>query len=264
MKLKSKTIVPYKGEVVDLCVANSHTYNVEGIAVHNSGGGSLVAYVLYITDLDPLKWDLPFARFLSVYRKGAPDIDCVHEDHLVVMADGSLKRAIDIVAGDVVLGGDGKPHVVTSTYFRGLRRGEFAVWVRVKASDGTLGHILVVPGHKFVKDDGTIVYCRDLKVGDKLMASCSSVEVVNIEYDKYTGSSVGRYVDLTVDGDHRFQLVPFNVVERRNADRVLYEHTIGYCAYVIPGTFIACGEGGNYCSDWCLSKAKEHSRFFEG
>jgi DNA polymerase-3 subunit alpha len=40
-----------------------------------SGGGSLVAYVLFITDLDPLKWDLPFARFLSVYRKGAPDID---------------------------------------------------------------------------------------------------------------------------------------------------------------------------------------------
>lgn len=40
-----------------------------------SGCGSLVNYVLYITDLDPIKWDLPFARFLSVYRKGAPDID---------------------------------------------------------------------------------------------------------------------------------------------------------------------------------------------
>jgi DNA polymerase III subunit alpha len=40
-----------------------------------SGGGSLVAYVLYITDMDPLKWDLPFARFLNVYRSGAPDID---------------------------------------------------------------------------------------------------------------------------------------------------------------------------------------------
>ena len=75
MKLRSKAVVPYKGEVVDLCVENSHTYNVEGVGVHNSGGGSLVAYVLYITDLDPLKWDLPFARFLSVYRKGAPDID---------------------------------------------------------------------------------------------------------------------------------------------------------------------------------------------
>lgn len=75
MKLKNKTVIPYKGEVIDLCVENSHTYNVESVAVHNSGGGSLVAYVLYITDLDPIKWDLPFSRFLSVYRKGAPDID---------------------------------------------------------------------------------------------------------------------------------------------------------------------------------------------
>lgn len=40
-----------------------------------SAGGCLVAYVLYITDLDPIKWNLPFSRFLSVYRKGAPDID---------------------------------------------------------------------------------------------------------------------------------------------------------------------------------------------
>jgi DNA polymerase-3 subunit alpha len=40
-----------------------------------SGGGSLVNYLLFITDLDPIYWDLPFARFLSVYRKGAPDID---------------------------------------------------------------------------------------------------------------------------------------------------------------------------------------------
>lgn len=75
MKLKNKTVIPYKGEVVDLCVENSHTYNVEGVAVHNSGGGSLVNYVLYITDLDPIRWDLPFSRFLSIYRKGAPDID---------------------------------------------------------------------------------------------------------------------------------------------------------------------------------------------
>jgi len=51
-----------------------------------SGGGSLVAYVLYITDLDPLFWDLPFARFLSVYRKGAPDIDTDLADRDKVLA----------------------------------------------------------------------------------------------------------------------------------------------------------------------------------
>lgn len=40
-----------------------------------SGGGSLVNYVLYITDLDPLRWDLPFERFMNLARVGIPDID---------------------------------------------------------------------------------------------------------------------------------------------------------------------------------------------
>lgn len=40
-----------------------------------SGAGSLVNYVLKITDLDPIEWDLPFARFMSVYRVGMPDVD---------------------------------------------------------------------------------------------------------------------------------------------------------------------------------------------
>ncbi len=40
-----------------------------------SGGGSLVNYALYITDLDPIRWDLPFARFLSRFRVGMADID---------------------------------------------------------------------------------------------------------------------------------------------------------------------------------------------
>jgi DNA polymerase III alpha subunit len=40
-----------------------------------SGGGSLVNYVLYITELDPIRWKLPFSRFLSKYRQGMADID---------------------------------------------------------------------------------------------------------------------------------------------------------------------------------------------
>jgi len=40
-----------------------------------SGGGSLVNYVLYITELDPIRWDLPFARFLSKFRVGMADVD---------------------------------------------------------------------------------------------------------------------------------------------------------------------------------------------
>lgn len=173
-----------------------------------SGGGSLVAYVLYITDLDPLHWDLPFARFLSVYRKGAPDIDCVHEEHLVVMADGRHAKAGSIVIGDMVMGGDGRPHAITATYARELHPGEQPVCLTVRADDGTLGRIDVVPGHKFIREDGELVYADRLAVGDRLMATCGVV-IVAID----NAGVPGRYVDVTVAGDHRFHVVPFDVVE---------------------------------------------------
>lgn len=40
-----------------------------------SGAGSLVAYCLGITDLDPLKYDLLFERFLNPERVSMPDFD---------------------------------------------------------------------------------------------------------------------------------------------------------------------------------------------
>ena len=40
-----------------------------------SGAGSLVAYALRITDLDPLAYDLLFERFLNPERVSMPDFD---------------------------------------------------------------------------------------------------------------------------------------------------------------------------------------------
>ena len=40
-----------------------------------SGAGSLVAYSLGITDLDPLAYDLLFERFLNPERVSMPDFD---------------------------------------------------------------------------------------------------------------------------------------------------------------------------------------------
>lgn len=74
-KILKKTCEHYTGPVYDLCVENSHTYNVENIAVHNSGAGSLLNYVLGITNLDPIQYDLLFGRFINPHRKGLPDID---------------------------------------------------------------------------------------------------------------------------------------------------------------------------------------------
>lgn len=50
----------------------------EGIPVgpgRGSAAGSLVAYLIGITDVDPLKYDLLFERFLNPERKSMPDID---------------------------------------------------------------------------------------------------------------------------------------------------------------------------------------------
>jgi DNA polymerase-3 subunit alpha len=74
-KLLSKTFKRAKCTVHDLTVEPSHTYNVEGLAVHNSGAGSLVNYVLGITHVDPLRYNLLFARFMSRARKESPDVD---------------------------------------------------------------------------------------------------------------------------------------------------------------------------------------------
>lgn len=40
-----------------------------------SAAGSLVAYCLGITEVDPLKYNLLFERFLNPYRISMPDID---------------------------------------------------------------------------------------------------------------------------------------------------------------------------------------------
>ncbi|WHY84976.1 DNA polymerase III subunit alpha [Neobacillus novalis] len=46
-----------------------------------SAAGSLVAYVLYITDVDPIKHTLLFERFLNPERISMPDIDIDFPDH---------------------------------------------------------------------------------------------------------------------------------------------------------------------------------------
>ncbi|HEY8393392.1 MAG TPA: DNA polymerase III subunit alpha, partial [Thermaerobacter sp.] len=55
-----------------------------GIAVgpgRGSAAGSLVAYVLGITDIDPLRYNLLFERFLNPERVTMPDIDIDFDDH---------------------------------------------------------------------------------------------------------------------------------------------------------------------------------------
>ena len=56
--------------IIDL--ARKHMFVGPG---RGSGAGSLVNYVLGITDIDPIKYSLLFERFLSPDRSDMPDID---------------------------------------------------------------------------------------------------------------------------------------------------------------------------------------------
>ncbi|MDJ0879467.1 MAG: DNA polymerase III subunit alpha [Halieaceae bacterium] len=74
----------------------------QGIPVgpgRGSGAGSLVAYALEITDLDPIEYDLLFERFLNPERVSMPDFDV---DFCMERRDQVIKYVSDTYGGDAV------------------------------------------------------------------------------------------------------------------------------------------------------------------
>ncbi|MGZ6364316.1 MAG: DNA polymerase III subunit alpha, partial [Ktedonobacterales bacterium] len=71
--LRSKGLISYFLIVWDYTnYARSHGMRC---VARGSAAGSLIAYILGITNVDPLRYDLLFERFLNPERKGLPDID---------------------------------------------------------------------------------------------------------------------------------------------------------------------------------------------
>lgn len=97
-KIIKKTILPYKGKVFDLEVENNPSYNVSGVIVHNSAAGSLVTYLLGITKVNPLKYNLLFERFLNkgrLYRETSKEIiKLTGTDNLDIELDSNAKCVI--------------------------------------------------------------------------------------------------------------------------------------------------------------------------
>tara|TARA_B100000029_G_scaffold509731_1_gene599568 strand:+ start:2329 stop:5508 length:3180 start_codon:yes stop_codon:yes gene_type:complete len=63
----------------DLCDYMKDNKILKGIA-RGSAGGSLLAYMLGITELDPLEHNLTFERFMNEHKKSMPDIDIDIDD----------------------------------------------------------------------------------------------------------------------------------------------------------------------------------------
>lgn len=67
-------------------------------AARGSAGGSLLSYVLGITQVDPIRFGLLFERFLTSKKKGFPDIDSDFSDR-----DGAVKLLIDYFGDENVV-----------------------------------------------------------------------------------------------------------------------------------------------------------------
>lgn len=65
----------YRKFVYDIMVEEDHSYLTASGIVHNSVGGSLIAYLLGIHTADPIQYGLIFARFLNKYKDAFPDVD---------------------------------------------------------------------------------------------------------------------------------------------------------------------------------------------
>lgn len=74
MRVKESRTFDYVGDVYDLTIDTSAepSYCTIACVVHNSAAGSLVCYSLGITDIDPIRYNLLFERFLNPERVSMP------------------------------------------------------------------------------------------------------------------------------------------------------------------------------------------------
>lgn len=178
-KLKRKTIKKYKGKVFDLTIEDTQSYNVEGISVHNSAAGCLLSWCLEITDIDPIRFDLYFERFMNPTRKSMPDIDVdfmTGTDHITddflhqkygkerVLSvstfstfneKGCLKDVVRAHLGEEYTGFDSEVHQVTKE-MPNFDKVEFSLkdwfinWPKEDACSDVVRRWLTNPAHKII------------------------------------------------------------------------------------------------------------------
>ena len=193
-KLKKKTFFHYTGKVHDLTVENSHTYNIEGKAVHNSAAGSLVSYVLGITNLDPIEYDLPFERFMNPHR-------CLHPSTLVKTPHGA-KKINELGVGDVIVGGSGRNRKI-SEKFQSFSNTTYKFHVGNNVIECSPNHLWVV------KRDGIEieVEAREILLTDEMLVqkqpiSLEPMKIQKIEIIHHENDV--ELIDIEVEEDHTF------------------------------------------------------------
>jgi DNA polymerase III alpha subunit len=184
-----------------------------------SGSGSLINYLLEITHVDPVKYDLLFSRFINMGRKGFPDVDCLFASHLVLTPDGP-KLLSKIQQGDIIYDVNNEARRITGVIKRKSCPLDIMLDVYVRSQTGIFGVIVADSKHRLLLPNQAEIYVRDIRVGDKLMSSGGeNVEVVSIELHDDQEIDI---IDISVDQTSTFWVIPFDVIQfQKNDEEVL-------------------------------------------
>ncbi|HOJ34136.1 MAG TPA: DNA polymerase III subunit alpha [Candidatus Hydrogenedentes bacterium] len=158
---------PYFLIVADI-VEYAHRHNIP-IVGRGSAANSIVAYALGITQVDPIRYDLYFERFLNPYRSDCPDIDL----------DICWRRRDEII--DYVYRRYGADRVAMIATFNTFKaRAALRETAKVLGFSQTeISHVVSRIPHYHAKDIRTLIQrlpeCRDISMGNEPLKSAIEI-----------------------------------------------------------------------------------------
>lgn len=200
--LMQKGFVDYFLAVRKIVLAAEAKGIIRGVG-RGSAAGSLVSYLLDITNVDPIKHNLLFDRFINVKRMDFPDVDCLW-DETFIKAETGAKQIKDIIVGDYVYDINNELQKVTATHKRSST--EFDILFKIIFElNGEKSFTIMNHKHKLISDNGEMV-AKNLKYGDQILTDGSKeCVIIDIEIiDKEL-----NLIDIQVDSSATFQVIPF-------------------------------------------------------
>lgn len=185
-------------------------------AARGSAAGSLVNYVLGITLVDPLEYDLIFERFINPLRSEFPDIDCLVSNMLVQTPHG-YKRIDELREGDEVFDVEescARKVLAVATRFSTFDDVIITFFVMFKT--GAYGALTCNHLHRLYISDAWgnqthVSRACDIRVGQRMISSGDeSCVIVGKLARVKPGTSL---TDITVEGSSSFRVIPYDVVE---------------------------------------------------
>lgn len=186
-------------------------------AGRGSSSGSLVAYLLRITEIDPIKYGLLFERFIAIDRFDVPDIDCLSEMHLIKMRDNSFKLLKDISVGDKILDDNNNVQNVLNINKRIANKNKEIIYKILVKYNNSKGEFICPGHHRMIDENGKIIFVDDinigakLKTGDQKFCVVISKDELNVDYNKI------NLIDIQVENSKTFQIVAFkeNIFQKK-------------------------------------------------